>query len=343
MSQVFQLYACCVPVKGAARSTVCDVQRRRYFFIPNGLYDILIEHEGKTLDEIKAAFDHAYDDVIDEYFEFLEAQNLGFWTDEPERFPELDMTWERPERITNAIIDVDVESTHDYAGLVDQLDDLRCKELQLRFFDPINPDAFVEVLGATSGSRLRHVEAILPARPEYTTRRLRELCDTHQRLGHLSFYGAEEDAMETIGGTQVSYRTDVVDGPSCCGQVHSDYFIADVEVFTEAQQFNTCLNRKISVDARGEIRNCPSMQQSFGNVADTSLHSALLHRDFKALWEINKDQVDVCKDCEFRYVCTDCRAYIEDPDDLYSKPSKCSYDPYTATWADDDGAPPVQR
>jgi len=40
----------------------------------------------------------------------------------------------------------------------------------------------------------------------------------------------------------------------------------------------------------------------------------------------------VCKDCEFRYVCTDCRAYRADAEDLYSKRARCSYDPYTATW-----------
>jgi hypothetical protein len=62
------------------------------------------------------------------------------------------------------------------------------------------------------------------------------------------------------------------------------------------------------------------------------LHSALAQRDFAALWSINKDQITVCKDCEFRYVCTDCRAYLLDAGDLYSKPSKCTYDPYTAEW-----------
>jgi SPASM domain peptide maturase of grasp-with-spasm system len=103
-------------------------------------------------------------------------------------------------------------------------------------------------------------------------------------------------------------------------------------MFTESQRHNSCLNRKLSVDARGEIRNCPSMERSFGNVRDTSLHSALLHRDFRELWALNKDQVEVCKDCEFRYICVDCRAYIVNPDDRHSKPAKCGYDPYTATW-----------
>jgi len=49
-------------------------------------------------------------------------------------------------------------------------------------------------------------------------------------------------------------------------------------------------------------------------------------------WKLSKDQIDICRECEFRYVCTDCRAYIEDPENIYSKPLKCGYDPATNQW-----------
>jgi SPASM domain peptide maturase of grasp-with-spasm system len=75
------------------------------------------------------------------------------------------------------------------------------------------------------------------------------------------------------------------------------------------------------------------MNDSFGNIKDTTLEEALNHSDFKKYWNINKDQITTCKDCEFRHICTDCRAYIEEPDDQYSKPLKCGYNPYTNEWA----------
>ena len=56
--------------------------------------------------------------------------------------------------------------------------------------------------------------------------------------------------------------------------------------------------------------------------------------DFKDKWNIAKDQIKICKDCEFRYSCSDCRAYLEIPDDIYSKPLKCGYNPYTTEWED---------
>ena len=74
------------------------------------------------------------------------------------------------------------------------------------------------------------------------------------------------------------------------------------------------------------------MKRSFGNIKNITLEEALSHPDFKKLWNINKDQIEVCKDCEFRYICTDCRAYLEDPENIYSKPLKCGYNPYTCEW-----------
>ena len=101
---------------------------------------------------------------------------------------------------------------------------------------------------------------------------------------------------------------------------------------TAIPQHNSCLNRKVSIDAAGEIKNCPSFGGSFGNAREVSLHGAVARRDFRELWSVHKDQIEVCKDCEFRYVCTDCRAYLSDETNRLSKPAKCRYDPYTAEW-----------
>jgi SPASM domain peptide maturase of grasp-with-spasm system len=76
------------------------------------------------------------------------------------------------------------------------------------------------------------------------------------------------------------------------------------------------------------------MSASFGNIKDTTLEKALNKENFKKHWNITKDQILVCKDCEFRHLCTDCRAYIEDPDNINSKPLKCGYDPYTNEWSE---------
>jgi SPASM domain peptide maturase of grasp-with-spasm system len=73
------------------------------------------------------------------------------------------------------------------------------------------------------------------------------------------------------------------------------------------------------------------MTECYGNIKDTTLEEVLNHPDFKKYWNIKKDQISICKDCEFRHICTDCRAYVENPV-IYSKPLKCGYNPYTCEW-----------
>jgi SPASM domain peptide maturase of grasp-with-spasm system len=332
----FRLYACCIPVRGARRSIICDLQRNTYVFIPNILFEILTEQAGRPVDEIRASYGPDGARVIDSYFAFLEEKDLGFWWDDPARFPPLDLTWARPERITNAIIDVDERSRHPYERIFAELDELGCKTLQLRFYCASPSAELGRVLDFTRRGRLRTIEVLVRHGPDLTHEVIVALCREHARLRSVVVHGAPRGAFTALPelGVSITYTTALIDSPSCCGEVHPAYFVANLPVFSEAQRYNTCLNRKISIDAAGEIRNCPSLPVSYGNIRDTSLHSALMHRDFRELWEINKDRIDTCRVCEFRYICTDCRAFISDPSDRFSKPSKCTYDPYTASWGE---------
>ncbi|WP_449401633.1 SPASM domain-containing protein [Chryseobacterium wanjuense] len=98
----------------------------------------------------------------------------------------------------------------------------------------------------------------------------------------------------------------------------------------------------------GNIKNCPAMPQNFGNIKDTTLEKAVNHLDFKKYWNLTKDNIEICKDCEFRYICTDCRAYTErtnnNNDGLdISKPLKCGYNPYTGEWQEWSTSPLKQK
>jgi len=79
------------------------------------------------------------------------------------------------------------------------------------------------------------------------------------------------------------------------------------------------------------------MRRTFGNVKDTMLADAIGREEFQFLWKVSKDQISICNVCEFRYICTDCRAFHEN-EDYSEKPKKCFYDPYTTSWNDDEAA-----
>jgi len=336
VTAVFRLFANCIPVKGARRSLLCDLQTGRLKLIPNSMFDMLASCRQHTAEGIKQAYDHVYDDVIDEYLEFLIDQGWGFWCENPEAFPEMPLDYHCPDLVTNALIDADADSDHDYADLFNQLQDLGCKHVELRFFAPLPLARLAGILDLTTGSRLRGIALLLPFTAECGEAEMTALCRRHPRIARLTLTGAPgfrslttATHSKTMG--VLIYHPHVVDGHHHCGVVDRMYFAANVPAFTEALHHNSCLNRKISVDCRGVIRNCPSMTGAYGNAREHRLAEALEQPGFRDVWSITKDQVAVCRDCEFRYVCSDCRAYVEENDPV-GKPARCDYDPYTATW-----------
>lgn len=73
------LYASCIPVKGAVRSTICDLQRTTYEIIPNSMYDFLVYYNGKSINEIKNDFSIEDQVIVDEYIDFLLKKSIYFF------------------------------------------------------------------------------------------------------------------------------------------------------------------------------------------------------------------------------------------------------------------------
>jgi SPASM domain peptide maturase of grasp-with-spasm system len=330
----FILYSCCIPVEGASRSLVCDLQRGTYYFIPNALCEILKDVRNKTVSAIKAEYDHQYDDVIDEYFAFLSKNELGFWCDDPALFPPLDLSWESPVEIANAIIDIDHTSTHDFSRVFEGLSKLGCKSLQLRFFAAVSGKRLEEILNLLENSPLRSIELFLPYSDEWQKKKVERLMLFHQLIFRVYIHSApftRQYPLKTFAKT-IFYTRERLESAGQCGWISPQYFSINMDCFTEAREYNTCLNKKIAVDVQGNIKNCPSMKKAFGNIKDVALADVLKNPEFKKLWTINKDTIEVCKDCEFRYFCVDCRAFLCDGNNPHSKPLKCRYNPYEAAW-----------
>ncbi len=334
---VFNLFSNCIPVKGSKRSIICDLERNAFRFIPNSLYFILTKFKRANIASIKEKFNHQYDKFIDEYFLFLEKNEFGHYCtiEEAKHFPPINMEFDHHSIITNTIIDINKNSRHNYKRISGQLGNLNCYYWQLRFFDVFDIKTINDILLNTAEEHIRSFHLIIKYNSADKIPEIKKLYESFP-IARIDFYLTPKNKMKVLGNSYKDYPIyffDInIDNETHCGKIKSDYFQVNIPHFSEAQQHNTCLNRKISIDVNGEIKNCPSMNKSFGNIKNTTLQQALEKSAFKDVWNINKDKIAVCKDCEFRKICTDCRAYTESPNDVYSKPLKCGYDPYTAKW-----------
>ncbi|WP_299122159.1 grasp-with-spasm system SPASM domain peptide maturase [uncultured Winogradskyella sp.] len=336
-NKTFKLFSNCIPVKGAKRSTICDLQRNEVKLIPNDLAEILIKYEGKAIGEIKVIYQNKYDSIIDEYFEFLLENEFIFFTNQPELFPKMSLDWEDPSVINNAIIDRDSNSNYDLYNILDQLDELNCRHIELRYFNSIELTEILDILKYLENAQSTIISVDVTMPYNESLRNLNDVIIKNKRLASFKIFNSLEDTFtpplkENMGF--IIYTKKQIKNSSCCGLISKDFFVVNTPLFTESVNHNSCLNHKVGIDVDGNIKNCPSMKKSFGNVLSQTLEECLNKKTFKKYWKVKKDNINICKDCEFRHICTDCRAFIEDPNDIYSKPLKCGYNPYTNEWKD---------
>ena len=344
----FCLFANCISVRGIERAIIYDLQNNFFKFVPNSLINIIKVAKTKPIQEIIEQYNLKEDqEVIKKYIEFLIDFNLGmfFSKEEINNFPELNLNWYFPSQISNAIIDYDNNSVYDLKKLMKQFNEINCFHIQFRFLE--NPEKYYidKLINLINDSSIRNIEILINFDFFKNKEDVYNLIDNNNKISIIKCFNApaEERIEREIPQKVIFFHKDNILKCDECGKVSMEYFALNLNHFTESQLHNTCLNRKICIDADGEIKNCPSMKRSFGNIKDTTLKEAIEKPGFKELWFICKDKIDVCKDCEFRHMCTDCRAFIKDPDNIYSQPAKCPYNPYIAKWQGEEGYVSVEE
>lgn len=105
---------------------------------------------------------------------------------------------------------------------------------------------------------------------------------------------------------------------------------AEIFRFFYTDYFNPCLGHKVAIDTGGEIKSCLWSEKTHGNIKTDDLKDMIIRGKFDSYWEFTKSKIEICKDCELRYACDDCRVYaLNQSGRENAKPAYCDYDPYT--------------
>lgn len=335
MKQFLRFHSACSLVAGATRAIIFDMQRREIEFIPLEMYQVCQKLEDYDIEALKNLKGEENYEAVAGYIDFLLAKEICFICTEEERqwFSGLSYKYETPFDINNAIVDSNKNSCHDWKKLIAQLSYLRCPDVQLRFYDIVSVSLLREVISYADKSAIKNIEVILPFESEPVFDTLFSLLENEKRICRIVVHSSPvNDHKAASTRKNIIQVSEKINSASHCGIIDPSLFVVNRSTFLESHQFNTCLNKKISIDINGDIKNCPSSSKVFGNIGEMELFEAINAIGFKNAWTINKDQISVCKDCEFRHICTDCRAYLQYPNDIYSKPLKCGYNPYTGEW-----------
>ena len=332
----FRLFSTCVVTQGHTRSLISDTQREATYFIPTILGEILADEQGQSFEQLVETYGAANRPYLVEYFEFLLERQLIFFLEdawEHDAFPPLNISqYESAPAIEHLILDMGSHTEYDPALVLEQLKALGCFHVEIRYYDFVDLDELT-YLKTLADTLVKSVEILMPYQAKYTPAYIaaQKLRDKYPWLLQITFFDAPQTQQVKQAHLLLHYTTQRITSAQHCGKIGYWAFANELPMITLSQNHNSCLYKTMGVDEHGFIKNCPSMQENFGHINDTTLQVAITKPGFKKYWNIHKAQVEACKVCEFRDICSDCRAYTEG-NDLYGKPLKCNYDPYSGEW-----------
>ncbi len=318
-------------VKGYSRSVIIDIRFNEYTFVPNSLVDFGNYINKKNIDNIYKEFEQ---EVLDNYLKYLLDKKVIIISSN-QNITSINLDYINScKYLENAVVELnpDIEVSK---NLLKVLHEINVKAIEIRLFFKSDFNYLFEILYKC---KIDVINIILNY-TQKSKKELKEIFNINNKINKLVFINANKNDYVQIGEVvkkNVIY-TKQKNIKDSCGTIYPLYFAVNINHLLESQCHNTCLNRKISIDANGYIKNCPSMQQSYGNIKETKLIDVVRKHEFRKWWYYKKDDIDVCQDCEFRYMCSDCRAFIKDPNNVLSQPAKCGYNPYIAKWQGQEG------
>ncbi len=323
----------CVPVKGYNRTAIYDLQRYRYILTSNFFSDLLSKSKNKlSIDNIESDLKNYLDELVeDEWGMLIDKKAASIFSD-------FDLQWDHYSTVTNSQIDF-YNNTNDISNffevIIPQLEKLICKHLQINFLEPFSYPEILDFLYRFDDTNMESVIIHTPY-VSITIEESQRLFEIQPRLSSIVMYNSPKNLINYNVEVKLFYTEEDISVRNKT-IIYSQYFALNISAFTESQKYNTYFNRKLCIDAVGNIKNSPEHERSFGNIKNITLKDAINSKGFKDFWFIHKDMIDVCKDCEFRHMCVDASIPIRRKDNSWYRSTECNYNPYISKWENEDG------
>ena len=339
-NKYFYIYPFCFITKGVRFFSIYDSLHNKIHQFDIDLYDIANnQFREKTVNNIFNQYNSEDKNVIQSFISYLAENKLGRYVDNIQHFPLLKEQWDAPYKIKRCIIDVR-DVWHNFDLIFMQLAELLCPKIELRVYRPIKLEEIESVVRSFQKFDFGILFLLIPFRDELfmdeSIEKLSNILSSEFRI-IINVYDTPsskeliaKNAKEKFRELDYSITTSTkkISGRDDCGVInHKKFHELDIAEIMENKHHSGCLNRLISIDEDGLIRNCPSMPVSYGHVNTTSLLDISKNDEFRKFWYISNSKIKVCKDCDLRIICQGCRAYLSDSSNLFSKPLKCDYIP----------------
>lgn len=320
----FKFYSSCIPVKGDKRGVIYDLQRGSLYFVPNSIIDLFVDNSKNTIEYLFLKFPNQ-EGLVNKYLIYLIENELIFLTNDIDKFPNLSLKFERPFLLDIIFIELDSLS-NSKKSLLEEVNTLGCTQVVIVTHQSIVIDTLKEVIDLLSESKIQIIDLITKYDSEIVTHIL-ELHNISPRLRKTIFF----DSLNNTNDNYIEFTSKNLNNILTKRIKDTNDLIINQDAYFESLKHNLFFNRKVYISDNGDIKHYFNENEFYGNIKNCTIQSIVSSNDFQNLWNITKENIEECKNCEFRYLCPDNRIPLIE-NNKYFHETLCKYNPKEAKW-----------
>lgn len=328
----FKLFQCCIPVKGIKNGIIIDFQRKTLHKVPNQIIDLIAEYSEKDIYTLFYDFNKSKN-TLKNYIHYFIENELVIISDQTENYPPLNNAFLKPAFIDTVKIEIDNFSDFFVLFFEKEINELGVNSIKL-ILKNNEIENLIKINVLLEVSKINALVLYLEYSEEKISK-LKPIISDDPRISKVIFYNFDSEISTPIDhekfyfeklSLEEIFENENIESPSD--------FILDIDIYLEALNHNLMFNKSIFIDSLGNTKKHLKDPENYGNIAKNNILEIIKNDNFNEFWNISKDQIEVCKDCEFRYVCPDGRIpeKIKSEKFDYTFNTSCNYDPYQGIW-----------
>lgn len=322
MNQYFKLYQDCFLVKGKTRSLLYDLTKNCVYNVPLDYIMLLEDLYNGILVEDKL--------LENEFILNLLENDIIFKTSIPNNFPPINTNYTDSHIVESLIINWNnVISGKISRDILIKLHDFICKSnIEYLFVIVDNQlDVLYKLLDILKDSPVRCIEVCISSILEYEAK---TIISKFNRIKRVYVANCNFDIIEQIySDSYIIYTSESINFDGVSPVITKNNLLPNRLNFIESQSSNLFYNKKLFFNENFILSLFPNSKDNFffNDISNEEIISRI--KLGYELWKVRKDNITICKDCEYRYMCNDPRhEYKVDPSGLFIFNYPCSFDPY---------------
>lgn len=308
--------------KGFNRTLVFDSLKGTIKFIPNELYDNLIDKE----------FIIKKEDIDIEYFQYLESNNYIFSDKKKNlnRFTEISSDFSINYDIGVCVIELSDNTGKNLFKLIEPDNrSTRINQFNFIFGEFTNEKSILNFIDFINNYEVDLIEITLIDGFDGLDFLFLKLNDINKMFVINNFL---KENIELDDSQYKNRSQSALD-------IKSLKIYASLYSYFESKVYNIYFYNKIFISRDSEIKNSKETDYIYASLEkldDLNISDLLNDKEFTKNWYSIKEETLVCKDCEFRNLCSDNRIPKLNEHNNWYYENECEYNPYISKWIDEE-------